>query len=319
MQWIIGNPIREASYSHTNLSRGQEWVDKNYRCTIRRFAKGAVEVVTHRIDGLRQKRFSESAMLGGLISEKSGPVVEKTEEEQRREAEEREADSRARSVRRSKQQVRFGVKAIGADHMLTLTYRSGEGAVMEDLDRLRADWDRFRRLVKRGLPACGKWGAHRGIAEWRFVAIREKQDNGAYHLHVAVVGRQDINFIRRCWFVAIGGNQDDSGEKTKGNIDVRGPSKRWGAKTAQWRCDKLAGYMTKYLHKTFDEAGEPKGAKRYWAGRSNEKPEVVKYWIGAQEFGAAIEESHRLFRLENNKPGLTIWASEGYESIWLAG
>lgn len=312
--WIIGNEHRHASVNSTNRSVGNDWVEKCYVTKVRRFARGAVEVVTHHINPLRQKRYSESAMLGGLI--RTGREDEQPDD---RSPEQKEADNRARAVRRAKQQVRFGVKAIGADHLLTLTYRTVDGKPMDDLDQLRADWDRFRRLVKKGLPACGKWGAHKGIPEWRFVAIRERQDNGAYHLHVAVVGRQDINFIRRCWYVAIGGNQDDQGEATKGNIDVRGPSKRWGSRTAQWRCDKLAGYMTKYLHKTFDEAGEPKGAKRYWAGRSNEKPEVIRYWIGARDFAEAIEQSHAKFREENQKPGVTIWASQGYDSIWLSG
>ena len=316
--WIIGNEYRVSSGNNKNVSHGDEWIDKCYVTKVRRFAKGAVEVVTHRIDPLRQKRFSESAMLGGLLG-RPKPEEELTPEEIERRAAERDADNWARSVRRAKQQVRFGLKAIGADHLLTLTYRTAENAPMDDLDRLRADFDRFRRLVKKGVPACGKWTAHGGIREWRYVAIREKHENGSYHLHIGVSGRQDINFIRRCWFVAVGGNQDDSGEDTKGNIDVRGPSKRWGAKTAEWRCDKLAGYMTKYLHKTFDEAGEPKGSKRYWAGRSNEKPEVLRYWIGARDFAEAIEQSHAMFRRENQKRGITIWASSGYDSIWLSG
>lgn len=314
--WIIGN-----EYRHSNVDRyklpadGLPWWEKNYVVKVRRFAKGAVEVVTHRIDPTKQMKFADSAAYGGLLASSK----RREEGEAERDPEERKADNRARTCRRARQQVRFGVKAIGADHLLTLTYRTRDGVPMNDIDRLKADWDRFRRLVKRGLPACGKWGAHKGIDDWRFVAVREKQDNGAYHLHVAVVGRQDINFIRRCWFVAIGGNQDDSGDQTRGNIDVRGPSKRWGAKTAEWRCDKLAGYMTKYLHKTFDDLDEAKFAKRYWAGRGNEKPEVIRYWIGAADFCEAIQQTHAMFKAECRRAGYRLWASDGYESIWLSG
>ncbi len=326
--WIIGNEYRASSgYRADQWDQNGNWIggglplwEKGDVCKVRRFAKGAVEVVTHRVDPTRQKRFCDSAFYGGLLSERSKPEErEKTPEELEREAVDKAADNKARSVRRTKQGVRFGLKAIGADHLLTLTYRTPESSPMDDLDRLRADFKRFCRLIKNGLPACGKWRAHLGLKEWRYVAIREKHDNGSYHLHIGVSGRQDINFIRRCWFVALGGRQDDAGEETKGNIDVRGPSKRWGAKTAQWRVDKLAGYMTKYLHKTFDETAEPKGAKRYWAGRSNEKPEVVRHWIAAQEFCEAIVQSHAIFRTENQKTGITIWAAQGYESIWLSG
>jgi len=317
--FIIGNEYLQSSVNRTNLSVGNEWSEKCYVTKVRRFAKGAVEVVTHQVNPLQQKRYSESAMLGGLIRKRKAMEPDLTPEEVEQLAADRAADNWARAVRRSKQQIRFGLKAIGADHLLTLTYRTLEGSPMADLDQLRGDFDGFRRLIKKGLPAFGKWKAHPGILEWRYVAVREKHENGSYHLHIGVSGRQDINFIRRCWFVAIGGRQDDAGENTKGNIDVRGPSKRWGAKTAQWRVDKLAGYMTKYLQKTLEEGGEPKGAKRYWAGRSNEKPELVRYWIGARDFGEAIAQSHAMFRVENQKPGLTIWASQGYDCIWLSG
>lgn len=297
---------------------GEAWHDRLYEAKVRCFKSGAVEVTANVIPALQRKRHSDSAAVGGLVRFSSKYDEEMTSEAIEAAELRKAEDNKARAVRRAKQHVRFGVKAIHADHLLTLTYRTIDDKPMDDLDRLKEDWKRFCRLVKHGLPATEKYRAHKGLESWKFIAIREKQDNGAYHLHCAVVGRQDITFIRRCWFVAIGGHQDDSGDKTLGNIDVRGPSKRWGSRTNEWKQDKLAGYMTKYLHKTFDDLDE-KGSKRYWAGRSNDKPEVVKLWLGAQCFEEAILESHRIFRFYNDKPGIVIWASQGYDSIWLSG
>lgn len=297
---------------------GEAWHERLYEAKVRIFKTGATECTANIIPAIQRKRHADSAAYGGLVRFKSTHDEEMTpqaiEAVEIRKAEE----NKGRAVRRAKQGVRFGIKAIGADHLLTLTYRTIDGQPMDDLARLKRDWQEFCRLVRKGLPASEKHKPHKGLESWKFIAIREKQDNGAYHLHCAVVGRQDITFIRRCWFVAVGGAQDDSGENTKGNIDVKGPSKRWGSRTHEWKQDKLAGYMTKYLHKTFDDL-EEKGSKRYWAGRSNEKPETIKFWLGAQCFEDAILESHRIFRFYNDRPGIVIWASQGYDSIWLSG
>lgn len=296
-----------------NISEGDAWVDKCYQAVIRRFHAGSVEVVTRLIDPLRYKRFNESAQYGGLVSylDREG-APEKTDEERARE-------NFIRATRRAKQGVRWAVKSIGADHLVTLTYRSPEGQEMKDFERLKRDWKEFCRLVRKGLPAFHNLKRHDGIKDWRFVAVPELQQNGAYHLHVAVCGRQDINFLRRCWYVAAGGEQDASGERTPGAINVRGPSKRWGSKTNDWRPNKLSGYMTKYLSKTFEETAQPKGAKRYWSGRSNEKPEVVRYWLKAQDFVSAIIESHAIFRHERPGGDFQLWASNGYDLIWFSG
>ncbi|HCA27958.1 MAG TPA: hypothetical protein DEP05_10055 [Betaproteobacteria bacterium] len=87
----------------------------------------------------------------------------------------------------------------------------------------------------------------------KFVAVRELQERGAIHLHVAVSGRYDIHWLRRAWWLALGHRvqiyYDDSGKKhlralikdggewvparsdqVMGNIHVKAPSRRWGGK-----------------------------------------------------------------------------------------
>jgi len=211
------------------------------------------------------------------------------------------ADNLRRAVTRARQQIRFHCRQLGVDHMVTLTYRHN----VEDVEVLKKDWARFVRLVRTKKP------------NWEFVACRERQERGALHLHIAVRGRQDIGLLRKSWYQALGGSGDETGDETPGQVDVRGPSKRWGARTVDWKVAKLAGYMTKYMHKAFEEL-EAKGSKRYWHSKGIEAPEVEKVWLASSSFIDAIKDSHALFRAEGVKTAV-LWASEGWDCIWLAG
>lgn len=215
--------------------------------------------------------------------------------------EERAASNLARSVRRSRQTVRHTIKALEADHMLTLTYREN----MQDVDRLKADFKRFVRMVIARYP------------DWRYVAVKETQERGALHLHLAVKGRQPLNYLRKCWYVAIGGGVDDSGQDTKGQINVKAPHRRWRSGGKAWKVDKLASYLTKYMGKEF-EGGEMHHAKRYWASKTINKPEVIKFWLGATNFRDAITESHNLVH-GRGANDLSIWAADDWQNIWISG
>lgn len=106
-----------------------------------------------------------------------------------------------------------------------------------------------RPLVRRPSPSIAAfsstWHCQPSIISITppFVAIRERPERGAFHLHVAVCGRQDIKYLRRCWYIALGASPDAEGDQTPGAVNVKGPSKRWGGQGYQWRADKLAGYL----------------------------------------------------------------------------
>lgn len=293
----------------------KDWTEKCYQAVIRSFKNGDVEVCTKVVRPMQRMAQAERWQQHFPIKPKRKEAEEVTTPEQ---DEKRRKENIDRAVRRARQHVRWHVKSIGADHLLTLTYRTDENTVMDSLDQLKADWQRFVRLVRHGLPSSTKFRAHRGLKEWKFVAIREKQDNGTYHIHVAVVGRQDISFIRRCWYVSIGGGQDDEGEYTKGQINVRGPSKRWGVHTTEWKAAKLSGYMTKYLHKAFEEL-EANGSKRYWASKSNDKVEPVRIWLAASSFVDAIKETYDVASVALGGRWMNLWVSQGWDVIWAAG
>lgn len=217
--------------------------------------------------------------------------------------EQKAAANLARSVRRSRQKVRHTIKALEADHMLTLTYREN----MQDVDKLKADFKRFVRMMVARYP------------QWRYVAVKETQERGALHLHIAVKGRQPLNYIRKCWYVSIGGNIDDTGENTKGAINVRAPSRFSGrqGKSAKWKVEKLAGYLTKYLGKEF-EGADTHHAKRYWHSKGIEGITVVKFWLGATNFKDAIIETHNLVH-GRGASNLSIWAADDWQNIWISG
>lgn len=128
-----------------------------------------------------------------------------------------------RAVRRARSRLRKLILTTKADHLLTLTYRSNQ----TDFTQASADLTKFIRRVRQHLP------------KWVFIAVAELQKRGAWHWHLAVPGRQDVNLLRACWRKVVG----------EGNIDVSAP--RGNEMQRQLR---LVAYLGKYLAKGFDDA-----------------------------------------------------------------
>ncbi len=128
-----------------------------------------------------------------------------------------------RSLRRAKANVRRKVMASGADHLLTLTYRENVVDEVQAWD----DWTKFGRKMREAL------------GEFTHIVVSEKQKRGAMHFHAAVVGFQDVKLIRRIWLSIVG----------EGNIDVQYRGCKNGI---QWKRNRLAGYLSKYISKAFD-------------------------------------------------------------------
>jgi hypothetical protein len=131
--------------------------------------------------------------------------------------EQNEKRARARAVG----EIRRKWLAIGADHLLTLTYRDN----VEDRDRVLTDPDRLRRMLSRGGYSMP------------YVVVLECQKRGATHPHWAVRGFQDIRLLRCCWYKIVG--------KVQGQVNVKGPRPETSPV-------KLARYLSKYLNKDID-------------------------------------------------------------------
>lgn len=127
---------------------------------------------------------------------------------------------------------------------------------------------------------------------------------------MAVKGNQPIEIID--WYI----NGIAMAGKSKGAVNVRAPSKYWGGQGNSWKSDKLSGYLTKYIHKDFDNSA--KGAKRYWHTRGIEPIKVMKFWLGATSFIDALREARDAIS-EQGIVEAKIWADEDIGNIWISG
>jgi len=146
-----------------------------------------------------------------------------------------------RAVRRARSRLRQLALASNADHLLTLTYRAN----ITDYKQTSTDLSRFVRGVRSTLP------------DWVYIAVPERQQRGAWHWHMAVVGRQDVGLLRGCWLNVV----------EEGNIDVQ-PPKRGKAN----RRLAIVTYLGKYLAKGFGEDSRVLNGHRYRASQGIQVP-----------------------------------------------
>jgi hypothetical protein len=171
-----------------------------------------------------------------------------------------------RAARRARSRLRQRVLAANLDHLLTLTYRDN----MTDFRQAGCDLTRFTRAVRTSLDG------------FQYVAVPEKQKRGAWHWHLAVRGRQDVQLLRRLWLNIIG----------EGNIDVQKP------KSGRNRRLALVGYLGKYLAKGFAEGHKELNRHRFRAslgikvpGELVEVPEHLRGEVSAYVIGQLQQRS----------------------------
>lgn len=153
-----------------------------------------------------------------------------------------------------------------ADHLLTLTYRAN----VTDFNQATSDLSRFVRKVKVKLPG------------WVYIGVAERQERGAWHWHLAVCGRQDVDLLRACWLDIVG----------EGNIDVSAPKGK-----SKFRELALVKYLGKYLAKGFSSTDRNLNARRFRASLGIEVP--VEYLSVPQDergniIGFALTSLHRV-------------------------
>ncbi|MCL2875461.1 MAG: hypothetical protein FWF12_04025 [Betaproteobacteria bacterium] len=281
--------------------------ERNYYINLREFPSGEFEAVLKVVRPFFNDVDSIQACMDGCATNSAWmyPRIEREEED----AEEKAQRNHARAVRRARQNIRWLCKTMQADRLFTLTYRENQ----TDRDQVRADFQKFLRLVRSG------WRGTDGVPDWQYVAVLEKQERGAYHIHCAVKGYQRVKFLRAAWYKALGGSGFESGSSTPGNVDVTNPDrKRWGHTGREWKSNKLASYLTKYLAKTFDSSTSEK--KRYWHVRDLKSPVVQKHWLGGASMPEAIKSAWSMLDLSC---GITVdcsmWISSQNDVCWIAG
>lgn len=138
-----------------------------------------------------------------------------------------------RAGRRARSRLRQLILSSGADHLLTLTYRAN----VTDFRQASQDLSAFIRRVRKHLP------------NWVFIAVPERQERGAWHWHLAVVGRQDVKLLRLVWRAVVG----------EGNIDLQKPPAGMNRRLA------LVRYLSKYLGKGFTDGDRQLNGHRFRA------------------------------------------------------
>jgi len=216
-----------ANWSVPDDWEGPDTTDLSVVLKIQPFAAGGFEGTVRYMDLGRIARAME---FGGHRGKREAPGRAKPENVEK-------------AGRRAKAKVRKLTKNMGATHLCTLTRRESDPAAFWSTDDWLKAWDRLRRnLVK-------------VIGEFPYVAILEQHMKGNYHLHIAWVGRINLNVMRPLWWAVCGG-------RGEGNVDAQYIKVRSGCD----RSDRIAKYISKYVAKHFNDI--PRfNKKRYWASR----------------------------------------------------
>jgi hypothetical protein len=213
-----------------------------------------------------------------------------------RSVEERKQANLERAANRAKVRVRHLCKAAGVDTLLTLTYREN----MCDWRTLKAHMKEFNRRMKKIIPG------------WFYVAAFERQERGAWHVHMAVhrlarelamkpgLTLKSFNVIRAVWRSVTG--------ELGGNIDVQARKRN-----SQRAPSKIAAYLSKYMTKAYAD-GEP-WSNRFSSSRgvTIPKPERMRFvGYSLSEVAVAVFDDMPTFWGDQLRWGLTPWK----EGLW---
>lgn len=189
--------------------------------------------------------------------------------------EELSVESIMKASARAKRRVRHLCRNMMATHLLTLTRRESEESEFWTPEQWADAWDRLRRLLVRV------------IGQFPYVAILERHKKGNYHLHVAWVGKINVQLVRKMWLSIVGAGA--------GNIDA----KHIRVAPGHDRSSRIARYISKYVSKSFED--NPRfNKKRYWASKQSLE-EARRYVLRALTLEDAMEEIKRLLGLDYGK------------------
>jgi hypothetical protein len=217
--------------------------------TIQRFKSGGYEAIARPIELEEMARKIDAPRHTGKREKPENPDPESSE----------------RAEKRAKKRVRHLIKSMGADRLATLTRRESDPSRFWSREDWVNAWDRFVRLCKRA------------DIDLAYVAVLELHKKGNFHLHVALVGRLNVNIARRLWWIVCGG-------RGQGNIDIRQKKNQ----TDFERRAGLAKYVSKYLTKGFGSI-DAFNKKRYFASR-HDLPDIQRIIFNSVDWVDALAE-----------------------------
>ncbi|WP_346779022.1 hypothetical protein [Burkholderia sp. Ac-20384] len=201
------------------------------------------------------------------------------------------------SIERSKRMIRKRCKQIRADRMLTLSTRLNETRI----EVWARWWDAFRRRLNK-------------LQDFHYVAVLERQERGAWHIHVAVHGRQNWKLLRSIWLSVIA--KDGTVNNSIGRASCL--FRKVGGKGRAMR-HRIATYIAKYVGKGAHDAGFNK--KRYWTSKGIVLPEVTAYaHLGAESSrGEAVAAAYACVDANGaDFGGAQLFWNRGIAVFWMA-
>jgi len=216
--------------------------------------------------------------------------------------------NKERSVRRARQKIRWLAKCIGADRLLTLTFREN----VVDLGEAYKALTPFLAMCRREWPGS-----------FKFVLVPERQKRGAWHFHLAMRGWWNVNKLRGFWWRACGAlvSWSDDGRpvledrtETPGNVQMNAPRSR-GKSRRNWSVDRLSGYLAKYVGKAVAEQ-DLDGRASYRATRGLH-PVIQRYIIRALTYSDVLKQ----FFTIASPPGVSAYVFESPDRclLWASG
>jgi hypothetical protein len=251
------HPLRGITDQVTEASRAASEAPR-WHASVREFRNGQTEACFWREvpDLARQAERSMSRDLAAMVPRGEG---------------DREASS-VRSGRRAKQRIRLLAKAMGVDSLWTLTYRANQ----VDRDLCVRHLAQFRRAVS-GM-----------LGEWRYIAVLEQQERGAWHIHLAthaLARRIEANGVRwKSWDLMRSVWRRITGE-LGGNFDEARSNKRWSRDRVARSPGSIARYLAKYVAKDVEAA--PLNRKRFSHSEGVALPEAQRVVFAGVEADAA--------------------------------
>lgn len=202
--------------------------------------------------------------------------------------------SRLASAKRARGNMRKRCKGMGLDVLGTLTYREN----VQDRDRTLADWKEFVRRLRRVYPG------------FSYVAVLEKQQRGALHIHFACrrlprelqkngVRVKSYSLIYAIWKSvtgAAGGSFRDSSRKTRGS-----PL-------------KVAKYIAKYVGKSFDDTHEL-NKRQYFSGGDMCVPLVERRLFPLDDYASAYAWADEAHQVDGD---IDVFNNTRYGLVWIA-
>lgn len=168
--------------------------------------------------------------------------------------------NRERAARRAKKKIRHACKSALFDRMLTLTTRDA----IFDRTQFQRMIEKFIRLVRK---ATGDAVPYVLTLEKHDSEKTSDEKRGSLHAHIATRGRQNYKLLQTIWNFRVCGG--------RGYVRVSNGSK-------SMKPSRIAGYISKYISKTFSEVEANK--KSYWISHNIAAPErTVKLFKSLSE------------------------------------